>query len=84
MYIETDPVYGTVVEINHGNKLTARYCGISKITVEKGFVVNQGDPIGEISTIPSEGDTPHLHFETLIDGAHEDPLAVMGKADKAS
>lgn len=82
--IKTDPVYGTVVEINHGNKLTARYCGISKITVEKGFVVNQGDSIGEISTIPSEGDTPHLHFETLIDGAHEDPLAVMGKADKAS
>ena len=79
-----DPVYGTIVEINHGNKLTARYCGVANVSVEKGFVVNQGDTIGEMTTIPTEGNTPHIHFETLIDGAHEDPLAVMGNADKSN
>ncbi len=57
---------------------------MANVSVEKGFVVNQGDTIGEMTTIPTEGNTPHIHFEALIDGAHEDPLAVMGKADKSN
>lgn len=78
--IINDPHYGTIVEVNHGNKLLARYCGVANAAVSQGTIVKQGDKIGEITTIPIEGDKPHLHFETLIDGIAEDPLAVMSKA----
>lgn len=76
-----DSKYGTIVEINHGNKLLARYCGIANVTVSKGDTVTQGQKIGEVGIVPVEGSTRHIHFETLIDGAYTDPLSVMGKAE---
>lgn len=76
-----DDEYGTVVEVNHGNKLLARYCGIEKAVVSKGDFIEQGAQIGTVGIVSIEGETPHIHFETLIDGAYTDPLAVMGKAD---
>lgn len=78
--IINDDEYGTIVEINHGNKLLARYCGLGKVAVSKGDFIEQGAKIGTVGTVPIEGETPHIHFETLIDGAYTDPLAVMGKA----
>lgn len=73
--------YGTMVEVDHGNKLVARYYGVGNVNVSPGDFLMQGDQIGVVEGIPAEGDRPHIHFETLIDGAYADPLAVMGKAD---
>lgn len=73
--------YGTIVEVDHGNNLIAKYCGLGNVAVEKGTLLNQGDKIGEITIIPIEGDKPHIHFETLLNGEYVDPLAVMGKAE---
>lgn len=75
-----DDKYGVVVEVNHGNKLIARYCGLGEVTVSKGDFIEQGTKIGTVGIVSIEGETPHIHFETLIDGAYTDPLAVMGKA----
>lgn len=75
-----DDKYGAVVEVNHGNKLIARYCGLGEVAVSKGDFIEQGSKIGTVGIVSIEGETPHIHFETLIDGAYTDPLAVMGKA----
>lgn len=76
-----DDKYGMVVEVNHGNKLLARYCGLGEVNVEKGDFLEQGTKIGTVGIVSIEGEAPHIHFETLIDGAYTDPLAVMGKAE---
>ncbi len=75
-----DDKYGVVVEVSHGNKLLARYCGLGEVNVAKGDFIEQGSKIGTVGIVSIEGETPHIHFETLIDGAYTDPLAVMGKA----
>lgn len=75
-----DDRYGIIVEINHGNKLLARYCGLAEVAVSKGDFLKQGAKIGTVGIVPFEGEISHIHFETLIDGAYTDPLAVMGKA----
>ncbi len=75
-----DNSLGNVVEINHGNMLVARYCGLNDVSVTTGTMVSQGDVIGKVGIVPTEGSSAHIHFETLIDGVYEDPLAVMGKA----
>ena len=60
-----DPLLGFVVEIDHGNGIVARYCGLSeKLLVNEGDIVSAGSPIGYVSTVPSEcNDEAHLHLE---------------------
>lgn len=70
-------LWGTIVEIDHGAGVVARYCGLDeKLTVGVSDVVEQGHTIGYISKIPVEAaDGAHLHFEILKDGAITDPLS---------
>ena len=77
--VYSDNSYGNIVEINHGNMLVARYCGLNNVNVTVGTMLSQGDVIGTVGLVPVEGASAHIHFETLIDGVYEDPLAVMGK-----
>lgn len=50
----------------------------ASITVEIGDAVKVGDRIGSVgNTGASTG--PHLHLETIVDGMHRDPLAVLQK-----
>ncbi len=54
--------YGNVVVIDHGNGWQSLYAHLSRILVQCGQAVYQGDMIGAIgSTGNSTG--PHLHFE---------------------
>lgn len=77
-----DNMYGGVVEIDHGGKLVARYCGLDSISVTIGEYVEIGDDIGKIGTVPAEAEQEaHLHFETRLDGKLVNPLDVMGKTE---
>lgn len=75
-----DVLWGTVVEIDHGKGLLARYCGLGKgSTVEVGARVKINDRIGNLGAIPIESaDEVHLHFETRQDGKAVDPFEAMG------
>lgn len=75
-----DVLWGTVVEIDHGHGLLARYCGLGKgSTVEVGAQVKINDKIGNLGAIPIESaDAVHLHFETRQDGKAVDPFTAMG------
>jgi len=79
--VKPDPLWGTVVTIDHGSGVVARYCGLSQEgVVEEGRAVEQGEPIGVIAQVPCESaEDPHLHLEITVNGKVADPLAVMNK-----
>ena len=72
-------LWGTVVEIDHGAGITVRYCGIGKdCRVTADDVVEKGQVIGTVSTIPVEAaDGIHLHLEVLKNGKIIDPLEIF-------
>lgn len=77
-----DALWGTVVQIDHGNGVTARYCGFNKDTLEikKGATVESGSLLGYLGTIPCEkSDLSHLHFEIIYNGENVEPFELMGK-----
>jgi murein DD-endopeptidase MepM/ murein hydrolase activator NlpD len=70
--------YGEMVEINHGNGLSTRYCHNEKVLVKQGDMVRKGQELALMgSTGRSTG--PHLHFEVLKNGAQVDPLRFIGE-----
>lgn len=77
-----DTLYGTVAQIDHGNGVTAKYCGLNKdvIEVKAGDTVKAGTVIGYLGEIPCEKtELSHLHFEITYNGENTDPLELMGK-----
>jgi len=77
--IENDPLWGGVIEIDHGVGVVTRYCGV-KATVRVGDTVEAGDGIGDLQTIPCEcAQSAHLHLEMLVDGSPIDPVAAIAR-----
>lgn len=75
--VYSDELWGDVIVIEHGNGLTAKYCGI-KSTLEKDAHIEQGQVIGTVVMIPVEGaDGVHVHLETEVDGKSVDPVEAM-------
>lgn len=72
-------LWGTIVEIDHGAGIVARYCGLGeKLKVNANDVVEAGQVIGYVSSIPVEAaDGIHLHLEVTKDGATTDPLSLF-------
>ncbi|MDJ1185102.1 murein hydrolase activator EnvC family protein [Roseofilum casamattae] len=65
--------YGNTVILDRGNGITTLYGHASRLDVEEGQLVKQGDAIAETgSTGLSTG--PHLHFEVRQDGTPVDPM----------
>lgn len=80
--IYEDALWGTVVVIDHGNGVIAKYCGFNKETLEikKGSEVESGSLLGYLGTIPCEkSELSHLHFEIIYNGKNVEPLELMGK-----
>lgn len=64
--------FGNMLEIDHGNEIVTRYAHGSKLLVKLGDIVQRGQRVAEIgSTGRSTG--PHLHFEVMVKGIHQDP-----------
>ena len=73
--------YGNLVTIQHDEQKSTAYAHLSRIGVRQGQSVAQGDLIGAVgSTGASTG--PHLHFEYLVKGRHQDPLTLARNAGK--
>lgn len=69
--------YGNVVKVNHSSDIETRYAHLHNIApgLSVGDLVKKGDVIGYVgSTGWSTG--PHLHYEVLISGRPQDPMAV--------
>lgn len=80
--VENDNLLGKVVEIDHGGKLVAKYCGLHTVNVSQGDYVTIGQTLGTLGTVPFElNSESHLHFETTLDGKKVNPLDVMGKSE---
>lgn len=78
-----DPMWGLTVEVDHGNTMVAKYCGLKGgTTPKKGDTVARGAKIGELAQIPIEqADGFHLHFEVTVNDTVVDPLAAINRAD---
>jgi murein DD-endopeptidase MepM/ murein hydrolase activator NlpD len=64
--------YGYMIEVNHENGYITRYAHNSKLLVKSGERVYRGQHIAEMgNTGRSTG--PHLHFEILVNGSHQNP-----------
>jgi murein DD-endopeptidase MepM/ murein hydrolase activator NlpD len=64
---------GNVVEINHRNGYTTRYCLLADIKVSNGQRIRRGQKVGTVG-ISSSYPTPHLHFEVSYKGEIKDPV----------
>lgn len=68
--------YGWYVILDHENGKTTLYAHLSRINVEIGQSISNGQVIGLVgSTGRSTG--PHLHFETRLNGQPVDPMTLL-------
>lgn len=75
---EWDSVFGNVVAVDHGDGYRSLYAHHTRLVVQTGTVVEQGQILGYSgSTGWSTG--PHLHFEIHYQGAPVDPLLLLGR-----
>lgn len=74
-----DAMLGTYVEIDHGNGIVARYCGLSgNVYVKEGNIVSAGTKLGLIGEIPCEcADDTHLHLEFYKDEIPVNPEVII-------
>ncbi len=78
---EYHPVWGNIVEVDHGNELLTRYAHASRLHVAMGDIVKRGQKLAEVgSTGRSTG--PHLHFEVHHRGAAQNPSKFLLAKDK--
>ncbi len=78
--VENSPTHGNTVVIDHGNGITAKYCGLSeKLNVAVGDIVDSKTVIGTVGEIPSESvEKSHFHFEMYKDETAISPLVMFG------
>ncbi|MCH2452346.1 MAG: M23 family metallopeptidase [Gemmatimonadetes bacterium] len=72
-----ESTYGNRIDIQHPNGWTTRYAHMNAFA--RGFSVGsrikQGDIIGYVG-MTGLATGPHLHYEMLLHGRHEDPLGI--------
>ena len=62
--------YGNYIVIEHKGGITTKYAHLSETTVEVGDEVDCGEIIG-LSGSTGNSTGPHLHFEYIVDGVHQ-------------
>ncbi len=72
--------YGNVVFIRHRNGHETVYAHLSKISVQRGQNVSQGQTIGLVGAT-GWATGPHLHFEFRVNGAHQDPMTIAKQSE---
>ncbi len=72
--------YGNVVFIKHGNNRETVYAHLSKVLVQRGQNVSQGQTVGLVGAT-GWATGPHLHFEVRVNGTQQDPLAAARQSE---
>ena len=73
---------GNFVFIQHGDRYVTRYLHLQKRMVNAGQRVSQSQVIGTVgSTGLATG--PHLHYEFLVNGVHQNPRTIYKELPKA-
>lgn len=69
--------YGKVIEIQHANEVRTLYGHLSRFAsgLRQGERVRQGEVIGYVG-MTGLATGPHLHYEYLLRGVHQDPQKV--------
>ncbi len=74
--------FGNLVVLQHQGSFETKYAHLSRYAVKKGDRVRQGQVIGYVGA--TGGATgPHLHYEFLMNGVHQNPRTVHNKLPKA-
>jgi murein DD-endopeptidase MepM/ murein hydrolase activator NlpD len=76
-YAGWDKNLGMVVIVDHQNGLSTLYGHCSKITVEVGDEIFQGQVIAHLGNT-GRSSAPHLHFEVRENGVPVDPRSYLG------
>lgn len=76
--------WGNVVIVRHGERLYSRYAHLATVTVNAGDVVDVGDIIGSIGTMPGRLGWEHLHFDVSITDVLADNPGHWPGADRAA
>lgn len=72
--------YGNVVFVQHRKGHVTVYAHLSRIDVQRGQHIGQGDRVGAVGcTGTCTG--PHLHFEFRDNGRHLDPLVALRNSE---
>lgn len=76
-FIGTKGGYGKVIEIQHANEVRTLYGHLSRFArgLRQGERVRQGEIIGFVG-MTGLATGPHLHYEYLLRGVHQDPQKV--------
>jgi murein DD-endopeptidase MepM/ murein hydrolase activator NlpD len=72
--------FGNVVMVKHSNGNMTVYAHLSRINVQRGQNVAQGQNIGLVGAT-GWATGPHLHFEFRINGVHHDPLTIARQSE---
>lgn len=76
--------FGNLVVVRHAGSFETKYAHLSKYNrgARRGDRVKQGDIVGYVgSTGGATG--PHLHYEFLMNGVHQNPRTILDKLPKA-
>jgi lysostaphin len=65
-------VLGNTVALDHGQGVESIYMHMSKLAVEPGAQVKQGDVIGYVGTT-GRSSGPHLHWSVYVNGVQVNP-----------
>jgi murein DD-endopeptidase MepM/ murein hydrolase activator NlpD len=72
--------YGNVVFIKHRNGNETVYAHLSRINVQRGQSVSQGQTIGLVGAT-GWATGPHLHFEFRVNGEQQDPMKIAQQSN---
>jgi murein DD-endopeptidase MepM/ murein hydrolase activator NlpD len=72
--------YGNVVFVRHRNNNETVYAHLSKLLVQRGQNVSQGQTIGLVGAT-GWATGPHLHFEFRVNGAQQDPMTIARQSE---
>jgi len=74
--------FGNLVVLQHAGSFETKYAHLSRYAVRRGERVRQGDVIGYVGA--TGGATgPHLHYEFLMNGVHQNPRTIHDRLPKA-
>jgi murein DD-endopeptidase MepM/ murein hydrolase activator NlpD len=76
--------FGNLVVIQHNGSFETKYAHLSKYGpgIKRGVNVRQGDIIGYVGTTGS-ATGPHLHYEFLMNGVHQNPSTILDNLPQA-